>query len=393
MSSPTRIATGPVPAAPRWLSVLAILGAAGFVLGLFIEPDRAWTGYLIGFHYFGSLALAGAVFIAFLALSGARWATALRRLPEAMTKSIPLAGLVGVGLLFGLHNLYEWSHADVVSTDALIAHKSPYLNTTGFGIRLIGGFLLWIWLARLMVTRSRRVDADPTRDSRAGDVKLAAVFLAVFAITWSLANFDWLMSLEPHWFSTMFSLYHLAGLACAGLSAVIILAIWLERRGTLHGVLREEHLHDMGKLLFALTRFWVYLWYCQYMLIWYVDIPEETGYYLARKQGPWWLLVQTTMVLKWGVPFLALMGRKACRNRTLLVRIAGVVLVGHALDLYVQVGPPMMGSTPLIGVWEIAPLVALLALFFRQTIKAFAAAPVVPQNDPRLQDSLSYHTN
>lgn len=391
MNAPGRCVAS--PRAQRVLAGLALSGAAVFVLGLFVAPTRVWVGWLMGFHWLTTLALAGPVFCALLWIASARWSTALRRVPEAMGAALPAAALMGLVLLVGVHGLYEWSHAAVVAQDALLQHKAGWLNLPFFAVRLVLCFALWIFFQRRLVAASRAQDLDGKPSHAASLVRTSALFVAVFTVTWSVASFDWLMSLQPHWFSAAFSLDQLGSLGAAGLAAAILLVLHLERAGPLRGVLRDDHLHDLGKLLFSITLFWAYIWYCQYMLIWYTDISEETAYYLARQQGPWWLLVQTTMVLKWAVPFLALMSRKACRSRVVLVRVAGVVLLGHALDLYMQVGPPMMGATPLIGVFEIAPLVALLALFFRQTIRAFAAAPAVPRNDPGLAESLSYHTN
>jgi len=128
------------------------------------------------------------------------------------------------------------------------------------------------------------------------------------------------------------------------------------------------------------------------MLIWYTDIPEETTHYALRKEGPWWLLVQAVLVLKWGVPFCALMARQACRSRKVLARVASVVLVGSALDLYVQVGPPLMGPDPVLGLWEVGPVVGAVALFFLITLRALARRSAVPEQHPYLTDSLTYHT-
>jgi len=381
---------------PRTLAGLRLAAAAGgvvFLAGLFIAPQRVWGGFLMGFVFLTSLALAGPVFVAFLNMAGARWSAALQRVPEAMGTALPVAGAAGLVLLFGTHSLYEWSHESVVEHDPILAGKAAWLNTTGFAVRMVAIFAIWILLSRRLLATSRSFEEGGGGKARAQrSVVWSAVFIATVAITWSVAAMDWLMSLEPHWFSTMFALMHFGSVAVIGVSAGVIVVLMLERQGALAGVLRTEHLHDIGKLMFALTLFWAYCWYCQYMLIWYTDIPEETTHYALRKEGPWWLLVQAVLVLKWGVPFCALMARRACRSRRVLAQVAATVLVGSALDLYVQVGPPLMGPDPVLGLWEIGPVVGAVALFFLITLRALSRGSAVPQNHPYLEDSLTYHT-
>ncbi len=373
------------------LRLIVALGALVFVTGLFAAPDRVWSGFLMGFCFLTALALAGPVFLAFLTMAGARWSAVLERVPIAMASALPAAAALGLVLLFGTHNLYEWAHPAVVEHDALLQGKAAYLNVTGFALRLIVMFALWILCSRRLVALSTRFAESGSRAVAQSRLRWSAGFIAVVAVTFSVASNDWLMSLEPHWFSTMFPLLHFAGLAAAGLSAAVLLALLAEQRGALEP-LRDEHLHDLGKLLFAMTLIWAYCWYCQYMLIWYTNIPEETTHYASRRVGAWWLLVQTAMVLKWGVPFVALMARRACRNRRVLARVAVTVLVGHALDLYVQVGPPVTGPEPVVGLWELGPLAGAVALFFLIATAALERSPTVAPTHPHLTESRSYHT-
>jgi hypothetical protein len=374
------------------LRLAVVVGALAFLVGLFVEPERAWGGFLMGFCFLTALALAGPVFLAFLTMAGARWSAPLERVPIAMTAALPAAAAMGVVLLFGIHGLYEWSHPAVVEHDAILQGKAAWLNTTGFALRTLGAFAVWWLLSRKLVSLARefaRTGSEAVAKSR---VRWSALFIVSVALGFSATSMDWLMSLEPHWFSTMFPLMHFAGLGAAGGAAAVLLVLALERRGALAGHLRDEHLHDMGKLLFAMTLIWAYCWYCQYMLIWYTDMPEETVHYAMRQQGSWWLLVQASLVVKWAVPFVALLSRTACRNRKVLGRVAVVVLVGHALDLYVQVGPPLMGSEPALGPWELFPVIGAVALFFLFATDALADRSPEPEGHPYLADSLSYHT-
>ena len=176
------------------------------------------------------------------------------------------------------------------------------------------------------------------------NARLSAVFLVVFGFTFWLAGYDWIMSLEPHWYSTIFAVYQFAGLVLSGLAMITILAIWLEKQGPLKGALTHEHLHDLGKLLFAFSTFWMYIWFCQYMLIWYANIPEETVHYVHRLHGFWEPVFLLNFLLNWAVPFLVLLHVPAKRSRSMMLKVCWVILVGRWVDLYLMIMPPIAGE-------------------------------------------------
>ncbi len=353
----------------RALGLVAAAGALVFLGGLLFDPRRAWTGYLLGFNLFVGLALSGALFLALLAVSSARWAAPLEGVPAAMSKNLAPGLVLGLVLLFGVHSLYEWSHASVVEEDALLRGKSAYLNVPFFAIRLVACFALWIVLSRAVAgTRG---------------VARSALFVAVFAVTYSVASVDWIQSLEPHWFSTIFALRTASGLACGGLAAAIVLVLLLRSSGPLRGAVSDDHVADLAKLLFSFSILWGYIRYCQYMLIWYSNIPEETSYYIARSGSAWKLVSLASVVLMWGVPFVVLLLRSARRSPAVLLRVAFVVLAGWAFDLYVMIGPPLAGAEPALGIFEIAGLAGAGALFFLFTLKALALAPPAPARAAR----------
>ena len=362
----------PPAAAMRTLMVVAGVGGLVFLMGLLVSPQRAWGGYLVGYFYFVGLALAGPLCLAILQLSGARWALPLRRIPNAMSAALPSALILGIVLITGTHALYEWSHAEVVQGDALLTHKSSWLNVPGFSIRLLIYFGVWIWLARRLSARLTAAEAEPQRSHR--DTSSSALFMALFAITFSLASVDWLQSLDPHWFSTMFALRTLSGVGSAGVAVCVIVLVALRRNGRMRAAVTKDVLDDLGKILLALTVFWGYIWYCQYMIIWYTNMPEETGYYLLRRQEGWGSLWTLNMAVNFAVPFLFLMLRTFRRNGIVLMRIAAWILFGHALDLYVLIAPPLMTSGPQLGLWELGPLAGALALFAWLLLRQLGAA-------------------
>ena len=372
------------PRLARVLAVAAAVGALGFVAGAMLAPERAWSGLLVGFHYVLGLGLAGAVFLALIGCSGARWPAALRRVPEAMSGAIPVAAVAALVLLFGVQTLFEWAHPGAVEHDEILTAKSPYLNAPFLAARTVVSFALWTW------TAMKLREAAPG----AARVRWGAAFMAVFGVTYSVASVDWLASLEPHWSSTIFAIITLAGLALSGVAAAIVFAVHLRRRGAWEGVLSEDHLHDLAKLLFAFSLFWSYLQYCQYMLIWYTNLPEETSWYVPRLQGMWRSTGALSFVLNGALPFVLLLFRRVRRSEKALLRVAVLVLVGRVAELFFHVGPPTMkalGPSPWPSPWEVLPVVGLASLFALVVLQALARGPSVRADEPGLDYSLHYH--
>ncbi len=357
-------------------------------LGVVLSPDRAWANVLLAGWALAGLGLAGAFFVALGYAADATWSTAIRRVPESMTRVLPAAAIV-LGSLFLLYrSLYPWT----TEADAAGGFKHLWLSTPFFLIRAVIYFGIWISCATALVRNSRHQDRDGDRAWTLRNNRLSAVFLVLFSVTCFLASVDWIMSLTPHWYSTMFGVYNFAGIFQAGLAAMILLVVWLQRIGPLRHVVHDEHLHDLGKLLFAFSTFWMYIWFSQFMLIWYANIPEETVYFIPRMQGAWQPLVFATVALNWVVPFVVIMGRPAKRHAGILTKVAGLVLVGRWLDLYVMVLPTVSPGVPPFGLWEVAGVMLVVGVFVRAFAKAFQQAAPVPLRDPFLSESLHYHS-
>jgi hypothetical protein len=193
----------------------------------------------------------------------------------------------------------------------------------------------------------------------------SALALVVLGLTVSFAGFDWIMSLEPLWFSTMFGVYQFAGVFASALAALVVFTAWLKRTGAGCADVGEKQLHDLGKLLFGFSCFWMYIWFSQYMLIWYVNIPEESVYFIRRTQGLWWPVTLLNLALNWGIPFFALLPRPAKRSWRVMVRISLVILAGRWLDLYLMVLPPLAGDQPACGFAELGGLLLIAGLTAR----------------------------
>jgi len=374
----------------RALRTLAIAGVALTVVGWTVAAERTCPSLLLGSVYALGIGLGGLLFIAFGYITGAGWHVALRRVPEAMTATLPVTAILMVAALAGFPVLYEWSHADAVAADPLLQGKAPWLNTSAFMARAVVCLGVWILFAAALRRNSRRQDETGRIELTARNRVLSVLFLIAFIVTFSVASIDWLMSLEPHWYSTVFAVYHFAGIFVSGLATLTIVLIVLRRLGPLASVLRPDHLHDIGKLTFGFATFWGYIWFCQYMLIWYGNIPEETAHFVLRHEGAWEPLFALNPIVNWLIPFLLLLPRSAKRSESVMLGVALLLLAGHALDLYLAILPPFAG--PRLGLWEIGPVVGALSLTALALFRMLGRAPLVPRGDPMLTESLHHET-
>jgi hypothetical protein len=374
------------PAASRFLKTLALAGAIAVLFGLVWQPSATWTSLLIAGYLLTGFGLAGIVFVAIQFACGAGWSIAFRRVPEALSMVIP-AGSAMLAVVFLFHpSTYPWT-----SRPPHGGFQAFWLQRPLFLLRAAIYVTVWVGFTAAIVRNSRRQDTDRSIAHTRRNVRLSVAFLIVFAVTFWLASFDWVMSLEPNWASTIFGIYNFAGMFSGGLALLILFVLWLRKSGPLRDFVNEEHLHDLGKLLFAFCTFWMYIWFSQYMLIWYADISEETAYYVARLHNAWAPLFLLNMILNWAVPFAALLPRGTKRSPRTLGRVAAVVVAGRVLDVYLLIAPPVLGSRPTVGIGTLGALActggSLVLLFYR----GIRAAAPVPVNDPYLEESLHYH--
>jgi hypothetical protein len=312
---------------------------------------------------------------------------AFRRIPEAMIAALPV-GAVGLLLVFLLHpSLYPWMTQHEEST----GFHAFWLNRPFFLLRAVVYFALWLGFSAYLVRNSRRQDEDGSPQHTRRNIAASLAYMIVFTLTVWLASVDWVMSLEPEWTSTIFGIYHLSGLFVAGVAAIILLVLWLKRSAPLRDFVNDEHLHDLGKLLFAFSTFWMYIFFSQYMLIWYANITEESVYYILRQQGVLGLLFIANVVLNWGVPFLILLSITAKRTPAILASMAVLILIGRWLDLYLMILPPVTHGKVALPWVEIGMMLGATGLFGLSFLAWFRRAPQTPVRDPMLAQSLAYH--
>ncbi|HGY90125.1 MAG TPA: hypothetical protein ENK43_03015 [Planctomycetes bacterium] len=354
----------------RLLSLVA-LGLLIFLVGLIVAPERAWGGWLAASAGLFSLGLAGPFFMAMFALTRARWADPLRPILEAMGTLVTPAAIALYLTLLGSSTLYAWA-----SSDAHGVSHNGWLGIVPVAIRQAVVLAAFVWLSRRMIQGSvRRREGTESEDA---ELLRSGLFLLAFAFLISLVGIDWLMSLDVHWYSTMYGVYLFAGTMVGGISLIAILAIVPSRPLTL-GSLRESQIHDLGKLLFVWGFFWAYIWFCQWMLIWYTDIPEEASWYTIRMQNGWKGLFYLDLILNGAVPFLVLLSAGMKKKPHVVVRVAAIVLIGRALDLFILVTPVVVDRPP-SGLWEFGPVLAAGAfLFWKVLVPARASSSLLAE--------------
>jgi hypothetical protein len=370
------------------LLAIGLLGLVISIIGLALDARQFYYSYLTAFIFWLSLGLGGLFFVMIHHLTGAVWSVVLRRIGETVMAAIPVMILLFLPVIAGLiqDKLYLWTY----QSDALLEAKSGYLNIPFFLLRSAVYFLIWIVLGRLLYNNSIRQDQqfDAARLTRMR--RISGPGMVVYALSLTFAAYDWLMSLDPHWYSTIFGLYIFSGCLLAIYSFLILFPSMLRNHSILDNTISIEHFHDVGKFLFGFIIFWGYMAFSQYFLIWYANIPEETIWYLHRWEGSWKII---TMLLVFGhflLPFIALMPRFVKRNLILLRGLAVWILGMHYFDLYWIIMPNLhhhgihfswMDITCLIGVGGI-----FLCYFWMQFIKK----AVVPVNNPDLQKSIDF---
>ena len=374
------------------LIVMTIVGMVVFGIGLGADSKRAWAAFIQNHFYFMSLALGGLFFAAIQFLTGAMWSAPVRRVAESFTSYLPVVVIsFAVLAFFGLKDAYIWMDPAHVQGNIILEHKAGYLNKSFFIVRNFIAIGLWLFFTWKIVGNSLKQDVDGSRARTESNRKVAPVFLFLFAITFTMSAFDQLMSLDPEWFSTMFGVYMFAGLFYSVLAATTILTILLKRGGALQGIVNENHLHDLGKFMFAFTAFWAYIGFSQFMLIWYANLPEETGYFMHRLHGGWFWVSIFLMVGKFVVPFVTLLSRENKRNESTLLFAGVFMLIAQWIDNLWVVQPEFFRDGPHVSWIEIGTFIGFAGMFGLCVARFLGQNSVVAIRDPKLAESVHHH--
>jgi hypothetical protein len=369
---------------------LAAIGVLVMIVAWTQDPKRFWPAFVHNHFYFLSLAVGGLFFAVIQWVTSAMWSAPIRRLAESFTSFLPWILISTVVLYFGLKDIYVWTDTAKVQGDLILSGKAGYLSPNFFMIRLIVAVLIWIVFAKVMIGNSIRQDETKDPGFTAKNRTLGPLFLILFAVSFTFTSFDLLMSLDPYWFSTMFGVYCFAGLFYSTLALLAIMTIALKRKGMLEGILNENHLHDLGKFMFAFTVFWAYIGFSQYMLIWYANMPEETGYFIHRLTPSWKPISAFLMFGKFFVPFFILLPRGNKRSEKVLWNVAWFMLVAQWIDILWLVQPEFY-SAPKLSWIDLGTFLGFAGLFGLSVIRFLSKHTVVAVGDPKLPESVFHH--
>jgi hypothetical protein len=358
------------------------------------QQNRPWSALYVAAIFFLGLGLGQLFFLAIQYIAQAGWSAGLLRVMEAQafTIIIPLIVIALITFL-GLghvHHMFHWMVEGInieghENYDEIIAGKRGFLNPTFFIIRVlvyIGG---WVWAARMLRKNSLLSDSGDGVEMWKRNRKVGAIFTVFYAVTSSTSAWDLIMSIDTHWFSTLFGWYTFAGMFVSSFAATILVTLYLKSKGLLEWV-NDNHIHDLGKFMFAFSVFWTYLWFSQFVLIWYANIPEEVTYYMQRwdqYKVPFFTMLSLNFIF----PVLAILSRPAKRVPGTLVMAAVFVLVGHYMDHYVMIMPGTVGDQYGFGLVELGPILFFAGLFIYVMLSNLAKAPLLHKNHPMMVES------
>lgn len=366
-----------------------IAGAAGLALtavGFFLSPDQFFRSYLLGFMYWFGIALGSMAILMIHHIAGGAWGAVIRRLLESSIGTIPLLAVLFVPIAFGIHHLYEWSHADVVAKDAILQSKEAYLNVPFFLVRAVLYFAVWLVVAMLLRRWSVEQDKNPDPRLNVRMELMSRGGLVLYGITVTFAAVDWVMSLEPHWFSTVFGLLVMGGQGLAAFAFCIPLAVLLSRRAAVGRVFGPSQFHDLGNMMLAFTMIWAYLSFSQLLIIWSGNLPEETMWYFTRSEGGWKIVGYALLVLHFAVPFAVLLQRKVKQTGSKLAIVALWILFMRFVDMYWLVAPSLHPQNAMPHWLDITAVVGIGGIWVWFFVSRLAQSPLLALNDPSLPE-------
>ena len=375
---------------PVMAGSVALLGVVVCAILGYANPKQFFFSWLVSFLFFLSLALGALFFVLIQYASQGGWGIVLRRIGETTFATLPVMAALFLPVLLGLRDLYSWAVPGAAEHDALLHWKAPYLNVPFFVIRAALYFGSWSFIALLYYRGSRGQDVtgDPRVSARLR--RLAGPGIIVLALTLTFASIDWIMSLTPHWYSTMFGVYFFSGSFVGFIALLSVVSVAMRRAGLLETVISAEHLHDVGKFLFAFTAFWAYIAFSQFFLMWYGNLPEETIWYRTRIEGSWLPVSLLLMAGHFVAPFFYLMGRTVKRNGATLAIGGAWLLAMHFVDLYWQVMPTLHPAGLRPSVLDAAAFAAIGGCFVAAAGWLMRREALVPLRDPRLAESIAF---
>jgi hypothetical protein len=366
--------------------LLATCVAAAFLTGM----ESVWRSYLLAVLFWTGIAIGALAILALQHVTGGGWGLAIRRLLEAASRTLPLLALLFLPLLLGLHAIYEWTHAEAVARDAILQAKAPYLNTPFFILRAALYFAIWMAAAFFLNKWSRQQDEGGRPGLTEKLQRLSSATLLLYVLTVTFMSVDWAMSIEPHWFSTMYGVLFIVKQALAAFALVVASAVLLSAHPPLSRVMTAGILHDLGKLLFAFLMVWAYVTFSQFLIVWSGNLPEEIPWYLKRLKGGWGAFAIALVLFQFALPFLFLLTRTIKRNPRTLSAVALLVVVMQFVDLSWIVLPAFSPETFRYHWTDLALPLGVGAIWLAFFAFQIGRRPLLPERDPHFAEAFGH---
>jgi hypothetical protein len=377
----------------RWRTralIAGIVGAALCVLGLFVSPTQFYRSYLWAYMLVVGLTLGPMAWLMLQYLTGGAWGVVIRRPCEAALRTLPLVLVMFAPVLIGVNNLYVWAHPDKVNADRILQHQQPYLNLPFWGARAAIYFAGWLFLMWFFNRWSAVEDREGPGRAHSKLAGLAGPGILFWGFSITFMAVDWVLSLNPHWFSTIFGLLFMVGQALSSMAFLITLLVLLSHTQPMSEVLTPRHLHDLGKLLLAMVMVWAYFSYSQFLIIWAGNLPDEITWYKARLNGGWQYVGLALVLLHFALPFALLLSRDLKRNFKLLAGIAISILVMRCVDMYWLVAPDFRPQQIGASWMDLAAPLGVFGLWLWYFLRELEKRPLMPLQDPHLVEALRH---
>ncbi len=394
-TSETYTASGvPLPGMRQFGMIAGVLGVVLAVAGYFMSgADRFYQAYLIAYTFWMGVILGSMALLMVQHLSGGVWGIILRRPFEAAVRTLPIMTIFFLPIVLGMHSLYEWTHEGITQTDPVIASKALYLNTPFFLVRQAIYFAIWNVMGFLLTKWSAEHDRTGEPALLGKLSKLSGAGLVIYGLTLTFAMVDWTMSVNPHWFSTIWGMLYAGGQGLSAFAFGICVLVMLSQTAPLNKVLTTHHFHDLGKLLFAFLMLWAYLQFSQFLIIWSANIPEEIPHYLNRWENSWRYLSIFIVVGHFMVPYALLLSRDLKRNYGKLQIIAAWILFARIADYWWHVAPELHKEGLTISLLDVGLPLVVGGIFISLFVAQLGGRSLLPVNDPQLDKALHHHVH
>jgi len=368
-------------------------GIAGLALcgyGASVSTAQFFQSYLLGYLFWIGIALGSLALVALHHLVGGGWGFTIQRVLESSTKTLPLMIVLFIPLFFGMKELYLWARPEAVATDEILQHKAPYLNTTFFWIRAAAYFTIWAVFIFLMNKWSREQDLTGELATTRRMQMLGGPALVVYVLTVTFASVDWVMSLDPHWFSTIYGIIFVVAQGLASLAFAIIVVAKLAAHKPLADVITPKQFHDLGTLLLAFVMFWAYVAFSQFLIMWSGNLPEEIPWYIHRTHGGWGVIGVLLVIFHFAIPFVLLLMRTVKQRANVLIKVAVLIVIMRLVDLFWIVTPNFHPESFSIHWLDFAAPLGIGGIWIAVFLRQLQSLPLLPMNDPRLHEAFHH---